>query len=127
MICKKCFLSSFRIILTSVLLSTVFSIDGYSQSQVLAHWRFEQIQHVEGEPTLSLLGQPLTAGERGPVEPQPYVFDNASKGNFLQVRGTKKPLLGWNNWVCFGLIVTEQQIKVRTDALIEQIKFFIKK
>jgi len=65
----------------------------YSQSsrcEVLAHWRFDQIQHIKGDTTsVSLIGQSLTAGNRGPSEPQPYVFDDSGRGNFLQVRGTK--------------------------------------
>lgn len=76
-------------ILLGVLLAASVANVAYCQSEVLANWRFEQIQHLQGDPTLSIVGQPLTAGNRGPAEPQPYVFDNSGKGNFLQVRGSK--------------------------------------
>jgi len=58
--------------------------------EILAHWRFETIKHLNGDSTsLPIVGIPLTASDRGPVEPQPYVFDESGKGNFLQVRGTR--------------------------------------
>ena len=58
--------------------------------EVLAHWRFEQIQHLRGDTTsVPIIGQPLTASDRGSAEPQPYVFDNSGKGNLLQVRGSR--------------------------------------
>lgn len=61
-----------------------------TQSEVLAHWRFEQVQHLNADSvSVSLIGQPLTAGDRGPTEPQPYIFDQSGKGNFLQARGSK--------------------------------------
>ena len=56
---------------------------------LLAHWRFEQIQPLQGEPTPSTVGQPLTAGDRGPTGPQPFAFDDSGKGNLLQVRGSR--------------------------------------
>jgi len=57
---------------------------------VLAHWRFENVQHLKGDSTsLSVVGQPLTASDRGPAEPQPYAFDESGKGNFVQVRGSR--------------------------------------
>jgi hypothetical protein len=31
----------------------------------------------------------IGGSDRGPVEPQPYVFDQSGKGNFLQVRGSR--------------------------------------
>jgi hypothetical protein len=59
-------------------------------SQVLAHWNFEQIKHLGSDSTsLPIVGQPLTASDRGPVEPQPYVVDLSGKGNVLQVRGSR--------------------------------------
>lgn len=58
--------------------------------EVRAHWRFEQVQHLNSDSTsISIVGQPLTAGDRGPTEPQPFVYDESGKGNFLQVRGSK--------------------------------------
>lgn len=57
---------------------------------VFAHWRFEQVQHLTGDSTsISIVGQPLTADDRGPIEPQPYVLDESGNGNFLQVRGSR--------------------------------------
>jgi len=70
----------------------VFTIiyNAAADGEVLAHWRFEEVQHLDGDSTsVSIVGQPLTAGDRGPSEPQPYVFDNSGKGNFLQVRGSR--------------------------------------
>lgn len=60
-----------------------------SEIQLLAYWRFEQIQHLRGDPTPSVIGQSLTADNRGSTEPQPYVFDSSGKGNVLQVRGSR--------------------------------------
>lgn len=59
-----------------------------SEGEVLVHWRFEQIQHLNGDSiSASIVGQPLTASDRGSVEPQPFVYDNAGNKNFLQVTG----------------------------------------
>jgi len=58
-----------------------------STGEVLAHWNFEQIKHLKGDTTsLSVVGHSLTATDRGPIEPQPFVFDESGKGNFLQLR-----------------------------------------
>ena len=58
--------------------------------EVLAHWSFEQVKHLKGDSvSTSIVGQPLTAGNRGPIEPQPFVFDESGKGNFLQVQGSR--------------------------------------
>jgi hypothetical protein len=73
-----------------VLFFAVSANNAYSQREVLAHWRFEQIQHLRGDTTsIPIVGQPLTASDRGPSELQPYVADNSGKGNFLQVRGSR--------------------------------------
>lgn len=59
-------------------------------SEVLAHWRFEQIKHLREDSTsLPIIGQPLTASDRGPSEPQPYIVDLSGKDNVLQVRGSR--------------------------------------
>ncbi|MFA6812142.1 MAG: glycoside hydrolase family 43 protein [Bacteroidaceae bacterium] len=61
-----------------------------SVGEVLAHWSFEQIKHLNGDSTsIPIIGKPLTASDREPIEPQPYVFDESGKGNFLQVRGSR--------------------------------------
>jgi len=58
--------------------------------EVLAHWNFEKIQHLKGDSlSTPTVGQPLTASDRGSNEPQPYVFDESGKGNYLQVRGSR--------------------------------------
>jgi hypothetical protein len=89
MIRLKLSLKSLILVFISVFLSALFANNVYSQSALLAHWRFEQIQHIMGDSfSISVVGHPLTAGDRGPVEPQPYVFDNSGKANFLQVRGS---------------------------------------
>lgn len=56
---------------------------------LLAHWRFEQVQPLQGDPIASTVGQPLTANDRSPAEPQPFAFDDSGKGNVLQVRGSR--------------------------------------
>lgn len=88
--CKKHFYGNLTAIFLSVVLLAFVVNNSYGQSEVLAHWNFEQIQHLKVDSTsVTILGQPLTSGTRGPSEPQPYVFDGSGKGNFLQVRGTR--------------------------------------
>lgn len=65
------------------------ALAGSETTELLAHWRFEQIQHLRGDPASSVAGEPLTADNRGPTEPQPYIFDSSGKGNVLQVRGSR--------------------------------------
>lgn len=75
----------------------LFLIIGYntieaqeSKNKVLAHWRFEQVQHLDGTLSASIIGQPLTADEKSkPSEPQPYVFDSSGNGNFIQTRNSR--------------------------------------
>jgi hypothetical protein len=58
--------------------------------EMLAHWSFEQIKHLKGDSvSTAIAGQPLSASDRGAIEPQPFVFDESGKGNFLQARGSK--------------------------------------
>lgn len=62
----------------------------FGQSETLAHWRFEQVQHLKGDSvSAATVGSPLTATDRGPSEPQPYVFDESGKGNVIQTRGSR--------------------------------------
>lgn len=84
-------LSSYKqvFVLSTLVLATV-STNVFCQSEVLAHWNFEQIKHLRADSVSApVVGQPLTASDRGPAEPQPYVFDQSGKGNFLQVRGNR--------------------------------------
>jgi hypothetical protein len=57
--------------------------------ELLANWRFEQVQHLDGSQTPAAVGESLTADDRRAVEPQPFAFDDSVKGNLLQVRGPK--------------------------------------
>jgi hypothetical protein len=77
-------------VIAGVIALAAFPDKAYSQRETLAHWRFEQIQHLKGDSTSApIVGQPLTASDRGPAEPQPFLFDNSGKGNYLQVRGSR--------------------------------------
>jgi len=81
---------AFILLFICMLVSTTTAYGASAKSEVLAYWRFEQVEHLRGDSTtLSVVGQPLTAGGRGPTEPQPYVFDESGKGNFLQVQGSR--------------------------------------
>jgi hypothetical protein len=77
-----------RIIISILLIASVIQ-NTFAEENVLAHWRFEQIQKLNGELSPSIVGEPLTAGDRGPVDPQPFIFDDSGKGNFIQVRGSR--------------------------------------
>jgi len=73
-------------------------VTAHAEREVLAHWRFEQIKHLKGDSvSTSIVGQPLTAGNRGPAEPQPFGFDDSGKGNFLQVQGVKSSPIVFSN------------------------------
>ena len=70
----------------------------FAQMKVLANWRFEQIKHIEGDSlSIATIGEPLTATDRGPSEPQPYVYDNSGNANYLQVRGSRKSPIIFSN------------------------------
>ncbi len=58
-----------------------------ASAEVLAHWRFEQVQNLKGDLAPSVVGQPLTSDDRRPSDPQPFVADDSGKGNLLEVRG----------------------------------------
>ncbi len=73
----------------TVLFFQVLPIQAQEKSEVLAYWRFEQIQKLNGDKTLAAIGEPLTSSEQGSIDPQPFVYDESNKGNMLQVRGTK--------------------------------------
>jgi hypothetical protein len=56
--------------------------------KLMAHWRFEDIRHLNSDSvSIPIPGQPLTADDRGPIEPQPFVMDESGNGNFLQAQG----------------------------------------
>jgi hypothetical protein len=82
-----------QVFVISTLVLTSVSNNVFCQSEVLAHWNFEQIKHLKADSvSVPVIGQPLTASDRGPAEPQPYVFDQSGKDNFLQARGSKPSL-----------------------------------
>jgi len=84
------------LIVASCSLMSVVTV--HAEREVLAHWRFEQIKHLKGDSvSTSIVGQPLTAGNRAPAEPQPFGFDDSGKGNFLQVQGVKSSPIVFSN------------------------------
>ena len=88
MIKKTC--RTYLLAFISLFLSLISIHATSTGSEVLAYWRFEQIKHLRGDSTsLPVVGQPLTASDRGPVEPQPFVVDLSGKGNVLQVHGSR--------------------------------------
>lgn len=81
---------SIVLFLNFIVFITSFNSNAYSQSKVLAHWRFEQIQHLKNDSVSTpKVSQPLTLSDNGPVEPQPFVYDDTGNKNFLQVRGSR--------------------------------------
>ena len=61
-----------------------------NKNQLLAHWRFEQIQHLDGTLSDAIIGKPLTADEKNkPSEPQPFAFDGSANKNFVQTRSSR--------------------------------------
>ncbi|MBN1768222.1 MAG: glycoside hydrolase family 43 protein [Prolixibacteraceae bacterium] len=83
-----------------------------SNGDVLAHWRFEQVQHLNGDSTsVPIVGQPLTADDRGPVEPQPFVYDKAGNHNFLQVSGSRPSSIVFSNDVPKTIVDGEPNIR----------------
>lgn len=66
------------------------SFNAFAQKELLAHWRFETIQHLKSDSvTQTSVGQALTSNDRGPTEPYPFIRDESGKGNVLQSRGSK--------------------------------------
>jgi len=80
---------SFKALLVVTICSLLTIVNVRAQREILVNWRFEQIKHLKGDSlSFSVVGQPLTADNRGPSEPQPFVFDDSGKGNFLQAQGS---------------------------------------
>jgi len=85
--------------------------------EILANWRFEQVKHIKGDSvSISKTGQPLTADNRGPIEPQPYIFDESGKENFLQASGIK-PTLN-----VFSADVPKSQVDGKTNTRSLELK-----
>lgn len=77
----------------------------HAEREVLVNWRFEQIKHLKGDSlSISIVGQSLTAGNRGPAEPQPFVFDDSGKGNFLQAQGSKSTAIVFSDDVPSAMV-----------------------
>jgi hypothetical protein len=92
-------------VLAGALSLAAFTNNAYGQGVVLAHWRFELIKHLKGDSiSVPAVGQSLTASDRGPIEPQPYVFDNSGKGNYLQVRGSRPSSIVFSDNVPVSLV-----------------------
>lgn len=72
-----------------ILLVSIFILQARADGKLLAHWRFEQIQNINGELVPSVVGESLSTGDRGPVDPHPFVYDHAGNKNFLQARGPR--------------------------------------
>ena len=80
----------FKALLAITFCSFLTVLNVAAEREVLVNWRFEQVKHLKGDSlSSSIVGQALTAGNRGPAEPQPFVFDDSGKGNFLQAQGSK--------------------------------------
>jgi len=75
-------------ILTGILIFTGIIGNSFAQD-TLAYWTFDQISQIDGTLTQSIIGKPLTADDRRPTGPQPFIFDLSGKGNFIQVRGSR--------------------------------------
>jgi len=81
------------------------AINIHAEREVLANWRFEQIKHLKGDSvSVSIVGQPLTAGNRGPIEPQPFALDDSGKGNFLQAQGLKSAAIVFSDNVPSAIV-----------------------
>ena len=77
----------------------------HAEREVLANWRFEQIKHLRGDSvSISIVGQSLTAGNRGSIEPQPFAFDDSGKGNFLQAQGSKSAAIVFSDNVPSAIV-----------------------
>lgn len=86
MLTGQILLNRYSFIIALIILMPILS---QAQEEVLANWRFEQVQQVKGTVVNTEVGQPLTADDRRPTDPQPFAFDNSGKGNFLQARGSR--------------------------------------
>jgi len=91
------------IIVTYCSILTIVSI--HAEREVLVNWRFEQIKHLRGDSlSIPKVNQSLTTGNRGPAEPQPFVFDDSGKGNFLQALGSKSSAIVFSDNVPAAMV-----------------------
>jgi hypothetical protein len=92
-----------------------------SKNKVLAHWRFEQVQHLDGTLSASIVGQPLSADDKGkPSEPQPYSFDSSGLENFLQTRNSRPSSIVFsdNVPVVSGLLNTRSLVLKKGEYIV---------
>jgi len=81
---------SFKVLVIVTYFSILTIVSIRAEREVLVNWRFEQIKHLKDDSlSIPKVDQSLTTGNRGPAEPQPFVFDDSGKGNFLQAQGSK--------------------------------------
>src|ERR1035437_8588364 len=96
---------SYRLLIVISIGLSLNAINIHAEREVLANWRFEQIKHIKGDSvSVSIVGQPLTAGNRGPIEPQPFAFDDSGKGNFLQAQGLKSAAIVFSDNVPSAIV-----------------------
>ena len=84
---KNCSASALVLLCMSLMFATAGNASMVEDT--LAYWRFEQVRHLNRDISTAIIGKPLTADDRRPTDPQPFIFDNSGKGNFLQVRGSR--------------------------------------
>lgn len=73
-----------------------------THEEILAHWRFENIQRLNGDIVPSAVDLALTADDRRPIDPQPFILDDSGKGNFLQAWGSRPSPLVFSENVPFS-------------------------
>ena len=96
---------SFKVLVVVTFCTILTIVNLRAEREVLVNWRFEQIKHLKGDSlSISIVGQSLTAGNRGPAEPQPFVFDDSGKGNFLQAQGSKSTAIVFSDDVPSAMV-----------------------
>ncbi|HLP76827.1 MAG TPA: hypothetical protein VK327_07900, partial [Candidatus Paceibacterota bacterium] len=58
---------------------------GKCDTQLLAHWRFEEVAQLNGRRSPSAVGESLTGRDNQPVGPRPFSWDDSGLRNYLQV------------------------------------------
>ena len=96
---------SFKVLVIVTYCSILTIVSIHAEREVLVNWRFEQIKHLKGDSlSIPKVDQSLTAGNRGPAEPQPFVFDDSGKGNFLQAQGSKSSTIVFSDNVPAAMV-----------------------
>jgi len=63
---------------------SIVPMDSIAREELLAHWRFEMVQQLKGDTVSALAGKPLTADERRPTDPQPFLLTIPVKAIFYR-------------------------------------------